>query len=243
MRSHRRMNRRGSLSVCHFSYPKILLTSFLGAVSEQLNDTDRANSAYENALRHNPLSVSALTQVAGIARVKEDFHKVSSSRNLLGALLICPQAVDYYQRVLNISQENGEVWGSLGHCYLMMDDLQKAYTAYQQALYRLPNPKVCSQEYLELPKLTGRQDPKLWYGIGILYDRYGSLEHAEEAFSSVLRMEPSKSQLTHLDVRLPLSDFDKANEVYFRLGIIYKTQQKFKASLEVSTIPASKGPR
>jgi hypothetical protein len=30
----------------------------------------------------------------------------------------------------------------LGHCYLMTDDLQKAYTAYQQALYRLPNPKV-----------------------------------------------------------------------------------------------------
>ena len=24
----------------------------------------------------------------------------------------------------------------------MTDDLQKAYTAYQQALYRLPNPKV-----------------------------------------------------------------------------------------------------
>src|SRR3546814_13392216 len=26
----------------------------------------------------------------------------------------------------------------------MMDDLQKAYTAYQQALYHLPNPKVIS---------------------------------------------------------------------------------------------------
>ncbi|KAJ9105818.1 hypothetical protein QFC19_003386 [Naganishia cerealis] len=157
----------------------------IGAVSEQLGDTERAEAAYEHALRHNPASVSALTQVAGMARVKEDFHR----------------AVDYYQRVLSISQENGEVWGSLGHCYLMMDDLQKAYTAYQQALYRLPNPK----------------DPKLWYGIGILYDRYGSLEHAEEAFSSVLRMEPN---------------FDKANEVYFRLGIIYKTQQKFDASLQ-----------
>lgn len=47
-----------------------------GAVSEQLNDTDRANAAYEHALRHNPTSVSALTQVAGMARVKEDFHKV-----------------------------------------------------------------------------------------------------------------------------------------------------------------------
>lgn len=28
-------------------------------------------------------------------------------------------------------------------------------------------------------------------------------------------------------------DFDKANEIYFRLGIIYKQQQKFNQSLEV----------
>jgi lipoprotein NlpI len=63
------------------------------------------------------------------------------------------------------------------------------------------------------------QEPKLWYGIGILYDRYGSLEHAEEAFSQVMRMEPT---------------FDKANEIYFRLGIIYKQQQKFNQSLDVS---------
>ena len=63
------------------------------------------------------------------------------------------------------------------------------------------------------------QEPKLWYGIGILYDRYGSLEHAEEAFSQVMHMQP---------------DFDKANEIYFRLGIIYKQQQKYAQSLEVS---------
>ncbi len=29
-----------------------------------------------------------------------------------------------------------------GHCYLMMDDLQQAYSAYQQALYHLKDPKV-----------------------------------------------------------------------------------------------------
>ena len=28
-------------------------------------------------------------------------------------------------------------------------------------------------------------------------------------------------------------DFEKANEIYFRLGIIYKQQQKFNMSLEV----------
>ena len=54
-----------------------------------------------------------------------------------------------------------------------------------------------------------------------MYDRYGSLEHAEEAFSQVMRMQP---------------DFEKANEIYFRLGIIYKQQQKFQQSLEVRQI-------
>lgn len=113
----------------------------------------------------------------------------------------------------------------MGHCYLMMDDLQKAYTAYQQALYHLPNPK----------------EPKLWYGIGILYDRYGSLEHAEEAFASVVRMDPSEYILREnlsstffflAKVSPFFADYEKANEIYFRLGIIYKQQSKYQASLE-----------
>lgn len=158
----------------------------IGRVAEQMGNLEHALSAYENALRHNPMSLSGLTQVAGIARIKENY----------------PKAVEYFQRVINMQQDNGEVWSALGHCYLMQDDLQKAYAAYQQALYLLPNPK---------------EDPKLWYGIGILYDRYGSLDHAEEAFSSVLRMD---------------KDFDKANEILFRLGIIYKQQGKYQESLE-----------
>ncbi|RDB29062.1 General transcriptional corepressor ssn6 [Hypsizygus marmoreus] len=159
----------------------------IGRVAEQMGDLDHALTAYENALRHNQNSLSGLTQVAGIARIKENY----------------PKAVDYFQRVLAIQEDNGEVWSALGHCYLMQDDLQKAYSAYQQALYLLPNPK---------------EDPKLWYGIGILYDRYGSLDHAEEAFSSVLRMEGEL-------------DFDKSNEILFRLGIIYKQQCKYDESL------------
>lgn len=157
----------------------------IGAVAEGMNDQDRALSAFENALRHNPSSVLGLNAVASIARGRDDFDK----------------AIDYFQRILNANPENGEVWGSMGHCLLMKDDLPKAYTSYQQALYHLANPK----------------EPKLWYGIGILYDRYGSFEHAEEAFSSVLKVDPN---------------FEKANEIYFRLGIIYKHQRKYKSSLD-----------
>ncbi|KAG1889209.1 TPR-like protein [Suillus subluteus] len=159
----------------------------IGRVAEQMGDLEHAITAYENALRHNPMSLSGLTQVAGIARIKENY----------------PKAVEYFQRVLQLQEDNGEVWSALGHCYLMQDDLQKAYSAYQQALYLLPNPK---------------EDPKLWYGIGILYDRYGSLDHAEEAFASVLKMDKEL-------------DFDKANEILFRLGIIYKQQGKYEDSL------------
>lgn len=67
----------------------------------------------------------------------------------------------------------------------------------------------------------------LWYGIGILYDRYGSYDYAEEAFSQVMTIQP---------------DFEKANEIYFRLGIIYKQQSKFNQSLDVRQCPKLSNP-
>ncbi|BGP18618.1 hypothetical protein JCM10213_004167 [Rhodosporidiobolus nylandii] len=157
----------------------------IGQTAEAVGDLDRAVAAYEASLRHNAYSVVALSQIAAICRSKEEFKK----------------AAEYFGRVVGIAPESGDVWGALGHCYLMIDDLKKAYSSYQQALYYMPNP----------------HEPKLWYGIGILYDRYGSLEHAEEAFSSVIRMDPN---------------FEKSNEIFFRLGIIYKQQRKSVQSLE-----------
>ncbi|KAI8637366.1 hypothetical protein BD408DRAFT_406488 [Parasitella parasitica] len=148
-------------------------------------DWERAMNSYEAALRHNPYSITALSHIASLCRGREQFAK----------------AVEYFKRILALQENNGETWSALGHCYLMMDNLQEAYQAYQQALYHLQSPK----------------DPKLWYGIGILYDRYGSIEHAEEAFSAVMKMDPQ---------------FEKSNEIYFRLGIIYKQQQKYDLSLQ-----------
>lgn len=69
-----------------------------GAVAEQMNDQERALSAFESALRHNPTSVLALNAVATIARSQDNYDK----------------AIDYFQRILNIKQDNGEVWGSMG---------------------------------------------------------------------------------------------------------------------------------
>ncbi|KAI8387552.1 hypothetical protein BD560DRAFT_486388 [Blakeslea trispora] len=157
----------------------------LGNLAEIMTDWEKAMNAYQSALRHNPYSIPALSHMASLCRGREQFDK----------------AIEYFRHIIALQENNGEIWGALGHCYLMMDNLQEAYQAYQQALYHLQSPK----------------DPKLWYGIGILYDRYGSIEHAEEAFSAVMKMDPQ---------------FEKANEIYFRLGIIYKQQQKYDLSLQ-----------
>ena len=52
----------------------------------------------------------------------------------------------------------------------------------------------------------------VWYGIGMLYERCGSYEHAEEAFTGVLKMDPNS---------------DKKTDILFRLGTIYKQTQKY----------------
>ncbi|KAL2160375.1 hypothetical protein VTH06DRAFT_1548 [Thermothelomyces fergusii] len=157
----------------------------LGNLAEQMGNLDDAMASYERAIRINPNSIPAMSAMSSVLRTREDF----------------PKAAEYLNAILKLDDRNGEAWSCLGHCYLMMNDLQQAYNAYQAALVHLPNPK----------------EPRLWYGIGILYDRYGSLEHAEDAFAQVMKMQP---------------DFDKAHEIYFRLGIIYKQQQKYNESLE-----------
>lgn len=131
----------------------------IGSLAESLGDADRAAAAYDATLRHSPNSAPALTSLANLYRARDMFAK----------------AAELYQRALTAKPDAGETWGLLGHCYLMLDDLQRAYAAYQQALYHLSNPNV----------------PKLWHGIGILYDRYGSLEYAEEAFGRVLELDPN----------------------------------------------------
>jgi tetratricopeptide (TPR) repeat protein len=69
-----------------------------GAVSEQISSPDDAAKAFDRALKHNPNSILALNAAANLARSRDKFD----------------EAVDLFQRILNIKQDNGEVWGSMG---------------------------------------------------------------------------------------------------------------------------------
>ncbi|KAF5117177.1 hypothetical protein DV113_000388 [Geotrichum candidum] len=150
----------------------------VGRLAESMDDFDKAVFAFNASLRYNPYNIATLKAIANLYRSKEKFAK----------------AVEFYKSILNLNQNSGDIWGCL-------DELPSAYSAYQEALVRLSDPK----------------DPKLWYGIGILYERSESFQYAEEAFTQVMEMDPR---------------FEKANEIYFRLGIIYKQQQKYQLSLD-----------
>ena len=102
----------------------------VGNLTELMGDLENAVSAYEQALRHNQYSIPAMSAIASVLRTREQF----------------PKAIEYLQNILKLDPNSGESWGSLGHCYLMIDNLQEAYSAYQQALYHLRDPKVGSSK-------------------------------------------------------------------------------------------------
>ncbi|PXF46959.1 General transcriptional corepressor ssn6 [Gracilariopsis chorda] len=63
-------------------------------------------------------------------------------------------------------------------------------------------------------------EPNLWFGIGVLYDRLGMLDNALEAFHSVLTVTPN---------------YQRADEVYYAIGLIYKEQHKYERAHEFMT--------
>ncbi len=93
----------------------------------------------DQLLIQGPVVLNQLNSVAEYLAAKGDFAN----------------AIRYYERITGLDPENGAAWTALGHCYLLTDDLQKAFTSYQKALYSLPDVR----------------DPQLWYGIGLLYDK------------------------------------------------------------------------
>lgn len=107
-----------------------------GTLNEMHNQLDAAIFAYEQALRHNMYSTQTLNAISQILRTKEQYTEAS----------------EFLRHIIKMEPANGEAWGNLGHCHLMMDNLQDAYTAYQQALYYLSDPKVCIK-YLRSDRL------------------------------------------------------------------------------------------
>ena len=98
----------------------------LGAIAEMTGDLDHTIRSYEKVLAHNNTNTQALMSVGTCYEKAEEFSK----------------AGEYFHVLVGLNNANGDAWGHLGYCFLMQNDLQNSYTAYQHALYHIRNPKV-----------------------------------------------------------------------------------------------------
>ena len=163
----------------------------VATLAEQVNDLAKAADAYNQVLQQNPNNVHALLQLASISRIQERFQ----------------DAVDYLNRIMAIDGPTGEVYGAIGHCFLTLsqraEDVEKTLDCLRK----------CFDAYHEASLHLGAfNDPNLWYGIGLFYERYASLmmpgtaqrecyQAAEESLRSVLQAAPH---------------FEKRSEILYR---------------------------
>ena len=163
----------------------------VATLAEQCHDLTKAVDAYEHVLQQDDRNVPALLQLASISRMQERFG----------------DAVVYLNRILTIDGSSGEVHGAIGHCYLTLSQRAEGTPAVLECLHK------CYDAYNEAALHLGAiNDPNLWYGIGLLYERFGSLmppgptqrecyQASEEALRSVLQAAPN---------------FEKRSEILYR---------------------------
>lgn len=90
-----------------------------------------------------------------------------------------------------------ELWAKLGHLNLLLEDYEKALSAYQQYFQR---------------REDSWNNIAFMYGLAMVYYHYSQFEWAIRAFREILYLEPA---------------FCRAAEVHARLGLMYKVRGDF----------------
>jgi len=113
-----------------------------------------------------------------------------------------PQAIEFLCRAVRQEPRDAASWAWLGYCYLMLDDVDRAYVAYQQAMY------------VEPPM----DEPHVWYGLGLLYERNRCDAQAAEYLARSLELGEG-------------ADFARRADCTFRLGLVHKRRKDYGAAL------------
>ena len=132
----------------------------IGHVHEQQGAYDLAKEAYEHVLSENTDHAKVLQQ--------------------LGALYMQPdsgfqneeKALELLHLSLDSDPNDQQTWYLVGRSYMNTQEYNKAYDAYQQAVYR------------------DGKNPALWCSIGILYFQISQFHDALGAFSRSIRLNP-----------------------------------------------------
>jgi cytochrome c-type biogenesis protein CcmH/NrfG len=136
-----------------------------GHVYEQQKEYELAKEAYERVLSENPDHAKVLQQLGWL------FHQQNTSFSNQ------PTAIQYLTRSLKADSADAQSWYLLGRCYMVEQNYNKAYEAYQQAVYR------------------DARNPTFWCSIGVLYYQINQYRDALDAYSRAIRLNPYISEV------------------------------------------------
>lgn len=109
----------------------------LGSVYLSLGDLDTAERAYRQAIERSPRYGDALVNLGSIYHERGRREAEPDRR-----LHLLAQAIDYYQRALDLLPNHAPAYANLGLAYFELGDLAKAQQAYERAYYLNPNDEL-----------------------------------------------------------------------------------------------------
>ena len=196
----------------------------IGHVYEQQKDHAHAKDAYERVVADNPHHAKVLQQLGWL------YHQDGSTFQNQDL------AITYLTKSLEADPSDAQSWYLLGRAYMAGQKYNKAYEAYQQAVYR-----------------DGR-NPTFWCSIGVLYFQINQYRDALDAYSRAIRINPYISEVWFdlgslyescnnqisdaIDAYARASELDPGNPIISqRLQLLRNAQQTG------STLPAAPGPQ
>ena len=132
----------------------------------------------------------------------------------LGAL---KEAVDSYQRSLELEPRSAEVYLSLGHAYLRLKNDQEAGKAFKQAT--LLNPEIAEAHY----------------GLGLHYFSMGRHKNAADSFKRATLLRPDMAK-AHYGLALAYQEMGKLNDLIAEFRILETLDRSLAKKLS-DTVP------
>lgn len=176
----------------------------IGHVYEQKKDFAKAKEIYERVLQRNPEHAKVLQQLGWL------HHQQSGEADQ-------ELAVQWLTKSLASDGSDAQSWYLLGRCFMVQRKYNRAYEAYQQAVYR-----------------DGR-NPSFWCSIGVLYYQINQYRDALDAYSRAIRLNPYISEVWYDLGTLYESCNDQVNDAldaYARAADLDPHNPHIKARLE-----------
>uniref|UniRef100_A0A4W6EF06 [histone H3]-trimethyl-L-lysine(27) demethylase n=1 Tax=Lates calcarifer TaxID=8187 RepID=A0A4W6EF06_LATCA len=188
----------------------VSLTAAASAAARSLgvagNDEEKMASGKATEIEEDfpKLTAQEKESLVGIDSSLFGFHRLQEDGARTKALLL--KAVSCYDALILKAEGkvDPDIFCQLGHFNLLLEDYEKALSAYQR--------------YFSLQSDYWKNAAFL-YGLGMVYFRYNAFQWAIKAFQEVLYIDPS---------------FSRAKEIHLRLGLMFKVNTDYESSLKVN---------